>query len=379
MGESPLSSVSGNTCRLRSIMVTFTQVSLTVCLLSGCSLSNDLNREGRNLLGTFPFNAQEGELHQHHGDHHGHHGGDHGDHHGHHEDHQGAGHHETSSLSGRANRQGDAGADVSFDAVAGSSPGSDGKRCIDKVEMVQETEYDEVVQCDHTYDRRCHTSYVTQYESQQEEECEENFRKSCFIEYEKIAFNETVQICREPLIKDCDVQGEEICRTEYESECWTKQEVHEVDDDVVECETVIEEKCEDETSGYTTSTRCSKWPKEVCNVSKKAVKKYTPITGCTKEPRELCAPAGCGFKQGPEECYDKVQTVVQDSPVEQCTLEPQRTCKHVTKLVPKLEPNEECVDVPKEVCTRSRTNPRKVAKPVVKKWCYVPSEESGLA
>merc|ERR1739846_263929 len=57
----------------------------------------------------------------------------------------------------------------------------------------------------------------------------------------------------------------------------------------------------------------------------------------------------------------------------------QRTCKHVTKLVPKLSPVEECVDVPKEVCTRSRTNPRPVKKPVVKKWCYVPSEESGLA
>merc|ERR1739840_66645 len=64
---------------------------------------------------------------------------------------------------------------------------------------------------------------------------------------------------------------------------------------------------------------------------------------------------------------------------EQCTLEPQRTCKHVTKLVPKLEPTEECVDVPKEVCTRSRTNPRKVQKPVITKWCYIPSEESGLA
>merc|ERR1712147_428044 len=38
--------------------------------------------------------------------------------------------------------------------------------------------------------------------------------------------------------------------------------------------------------------------------------------------------------------------------------------------------SEECVDVPKEVCTRSRTNPRPVKKPVVKKWCYVPSEES---
>jgi len=247
------------------------------------------------------------------------------------------------------------------------------------VEMVEETEYDDVVQCDHSYDRRCHTTYVTNYESQQEEECEENFRKSCFIEYEKIAFNETVQICRTPLVKDCDVAGPEICRTEYESECWTKQEVHDVEDDIVSCETVVDEKCEDETSGYTTNTKCSKWPREVCSVAKKNVKKYTPITGCTKEPRELCAPAGCGFKQGSEECYDKVQTVVQDAPKEQCSLEPQRTCKHVTKLVPKLTPTEECVDVPKEVCTRSRTNPRKVKKPVVKKWCYVPSEESGLA
>ena len=37
------------------------------------------------------------------------------------------------------------------------------------------------------------TTYVTNYESQQEEECEENYRKTCFIEYETIAFNETVR------------------------------------------------------------------------------------------------------------------------------------------------------------------------------------------
>ena len=186
-------------------------------------------------------------------------------------------------------------------------------------------------------------------------------------------------VCRTPLVKDCDLQGPEICRTEYESECWTKQELHDVQDDVVECESRLEEKCEDKTSGYTTTTQCKAWPKEVCSVSQKQVKKYTPITGCTKEPRELCAPAGCGFKEGREECYDKVQTIVQDAPKEQCSLEPQRTCKHVTKLVPKLDPTELCIDVPKEVCTRSRTNPRRVKKPVVKKWCYVPTEESGLA
>merc|ERR1711963_1020832 len=233
-------------------------------------LRGNIERDGKSLVNTFPFNA-------------------------------------------RGQRQGSDGGAPSFDDVAGARPGNDGKRCIDKVEMIEETEYDDVVQCDHSYDKRCHTTYVTNYESQQEEDCEENFRKNCFIEYEKIAFNETVQICRTPLVKDCDIQGPEVCATQYESECWTKQEIHDVQDDVVECKTVVEEKCEDETSGYTTNTKCSKWPKEVCNVSKKNVKKYTPITGCPKE---------------------------------QCSLEPQRTCKHVTKLVPKLTPTEECVDVP---------------------------------
>merc|ERR1711887_45570 len=325
--------------------------------LGARTLRGNAARDQRSLVNTFPFNSNEGVD-------------------GHH-DHHGEGHHDARNpsvqLEARAQRQGDD-TDVSFPAVAAAGPGADGKRCIDKVEMVEETEYDDVVQCDHSYDRRCHTTYVTNYESQQEEECEENFRKNCFIEYEKIAFDETAEICRTPLVKDCDIQGPEICRTEYESECWTKQEVHDVEDDVVSCETEVEEKCEDETSGYTTNTKCSKWPKEVCSVSKKAVKKFTPITACTKEPRELCAPAGCGFKEGGEECFDKTQTVVQDAPKEQCSLEPQRTCKHVTKLVSKLTPTEECVDVPKEVCTRSKTNPRKVKKPVVKKWCYIPTE-----
>ena len=46
-----------------------------------------------------------------------------------------------------------------------------------QVMMVEETAYDEVVTCDHSYDQRCHTSYVTSYVSQQQEECDENFRK----------------------------------------------------------------------------------------------------------------------------------------------------------------------------------------------------------
>ena len=179
-------------------------------------------RDGKSLVNSFPFNANHGDHHQHH--------------------HQAR---QQQSLAARAQRQGADERPPNFSEVAGARPGSDGKRCIDKVEMVEETEYNDVVQCDHSYDKRCHTTYVTNYESQQEEECDENFRKSCFIEYEKIAFNETVEICRTPLVKNCNIQGPEICRTEYESECWTKQEVHDVTDDVVSCETVVEEKCKD--------------------------------------------------------------------------------------------------------------------------------------
>jgi hypothetical protein len=40
--------------------------------------------------------------------------------------------------------------------------------------------------------------------------------------------------------------------------------------------------------------------------------------------------------QGPEECYDKVKTIVQDKPAEECSIQPHRQCQHVTKLVPTL-------------------------------------------
>ena len=106
------------------------------------------------------------------------------------------------------------------------------------------------------------------------------------------------------------------------------------------------------------------------------MKKFKPITGCNKKAKEICAAAGCGIKEGTELCYDKIQTVVQKVPKERCSLLPLRTCTHMNKLLPKLVPTEECVDVPKEVCTRSRSKSKKVKKPLVKKWCHVSTEES---
>ena len=62
----------------------------------------------------------------------------------------------------------------------------------------------------------------------QEEECDEVFRKICYIEMVDIANNVTTQVCRKPLVKDCPGDGEPVCRTEYQSECWSKQIPHEV-------------------------------------------------------------------------------------------------------------------------------------------------------
>lgn len=267
------------------------------------------------------------------------------------------------------------GLDLSKFAPAKSRKG--GERCVDKVIMEEITEYKEEIRCEHSYDTQCHTSYVTTYTSQQVQECQENFVKTCFIEYEKRAIQDRREICRRPLVRNCNSSGPEICRTIYQSECWTKQEKHEVEDDVASCQSETETSCSETTTGYATSKECKGWPRQVCKVVKTPVTKYTPITGCNKEPVEICAPAGCGYEEGPEECHDKTITIIQDVPKEMCDLEPRNTCQFVTKLVPRLEPSEECVDVPKEICARGRGSPVKVQRPTVKRWCYSASKESG--
>merc|ERR1712088_772118 len=254
------------TCRLVKLLK-MAKFSI-VCVVLLAALASG-QRAGKNLRGTFPFNSRNNQNHAaHHGDHHGAHHGDHA----HHEQH--------AADDTRASRQrGGGGNDVALDI---GSIAAAGERCIDKVVMVEETEYDDVVTCKHSYSENCHTL--------------------------------------------------------YESACTTRYQEHDVQDDVVECETIQEEKCEDVTQGYTTEQKCTKWPVQKCKTSAGKVKKYSPETECKKVPREACGP-GTTQVPGQEECFDRKETV---------NLEPQRICKHVTKLVPLLKPTEECVDIPKE-------------------------------
>ena len=95
-------------------------------------------------------------------------------------------------------------------------------------------------------------------------------------------------------------------------------------------------------------------------------------TTCEKLPVEICG-AGCVTEEGPEECHDKQIDSLVDVPEEVCDLNPQKTCRFVTKLVPRLSPEHECTIVPKETCVLKFSQPRQVPKPLLTKWCLDPT------
>ena len=91
-------------------------------------------------------------------------------------------------------------------------------------------------------------------------------------------------------------------------------------------------------------------------------------TQCEKLPVEVCG-AGCVTEEGPEECHDKTKDVVIDVPEEVCDLNPQKTCRFVTKLAPSLKPKHECSIIPKQVCSLKFSSPKQVDKPLTEEWC----------
>ena len=78
--------------------------------------------------------------------------------------------------------------------------------------------------------------------------------------------------------------------------------------------------------------------------------------GCEKLPVEICG-AGCVFEEGEEVCHEKVLTSLVDVPEEVCDLNPQKTCRLTTKLVPRLKPTHS----PKTLHTRWCLDPTPAA------------------
>ena len=202
--------------------------------------------------------------------------------------------------------------------------------CVEKTECVASLKKDPILECTHKNVEQCHYTYVTTFTPSQEEVCEENFEKTCSITFNQQAYNETVRKCYTPVEKVCNGKGDEECTTVYESSCTTKY-------------------------------------------VEKRPGKFVGDTKCEKLPTELCG-AGCSFEEGPEECHDKTVVSVVEQPEEVCDLNPQKTCRYATKLVPKLMPKHECTIVPKETCLLKFTTPRQIKTPLLTKWCLDPAE-----
>ena len=75
------------------------------------------------------------------------------------------------------------------------------------------------------------------------------------------------------------------------------------------------------------------------------------------------------MEEGEEECHDKQIDTLVNIPEEICDLNPQKTCRLVTRLVPSLKPKRECTIVPKETCNLKFSQPKVEKKPLRTEWC----------
>jgi len=212
---------------------------------------------------------------------------------------------------------------------------ADGRLCVIKEEKVETVSKDPILECKHKNVEKCHYTYITFFKPAQEETCEENFEKSCQITFKQEAVKETIRKCYRPVEKVCNGQGERECRTVYESSCSTRY-------------------VDQGDGSFVGDTRCEKKPVEICG-------------------------QGCVSQEGPEECHDKQLDTLVDVPEETCDLNPQKTCRLVTKLVPSLRPKQECTTVPQETCSLKFSQPQRLEKPLRTEWCLDDEAEAPQA
>ena len=50
---------------------------------------------------------------------------------------------------------------------------------------------------------------------------------------------------------------------------------------------------------------------------------------------QICGPEQCPLTKQQTICRNETETVIHEVPVEECTLNPKKDCKFVTKMIPK--------------------------------------------
>jgi len=254
------------------------------------------------------------------------------------------------------------------------------KNCVHNVEIVEEIEIKSEINCHHVYEKKCHTTYVTKFHNTQVEKCDYDFTKECEITYEEVAENQTQVVCQEPLsLENCAVdismKDDEVeCQLEYETQCIHDFEQSEVVDKVANCQDLEEKVCQQKSSGYSVFEDCTMVPKRICDIKNRTSLKRFPSEKCKRVAQKLCFPrtSNCIIKRGKKHCQEKIVQIVSEKPTEKCSVKSIPRCWKETEIVPSLEPVEECLDVPREVCSEVKSKPKKILKPQIKKDCHKP-------
>lgn len=162
-------------------------------------------------------------------------------------------------------------------------------------------------------------------------DCEIKFQKDCTIKMQEQHTPTTVEECQEYL---CDGKNyTEKCSTQYETQCGTRMQYKEVEEDSPVCGTVEEEQCTEEGE-------CKVNKVVKCKVEKKTVRKGVPETSCERVPIKMCRKEKCEEKV----CKEKVVMQKEILPKESCELKEKLVCQEVGPLTCRLVTKKYCGD-----------------------------------
>ena len=57
------------------------------------------------------------------------------------------------------------------------------------------------------------------------------------------------------------------------------------------------------------------------------------------------------------------------APQMDCDLNPRKTCRYITKMMPSLKPTPKCQMMPKEICNLDHSSPKTEKRPIKMEYC----------
>jgi len=252
-----------------------------------------------------------------------------------------------------------------------------GNLCQDKLETIQDTEYETMIQCRVAMKKTCSNqknsadNNANQQQTQPNEACHTVYDKNCKTVYRPHRSKVRVRVCPDgnvnvanspfetntgldeldnennivldvrpnprlpspQIAKKCHKGRRTVCTTKYHTECTTQQVQQTMQEDHPKCQVEMVERCPTDESE---KSKCRRVPKMSCKIEKRTVVKTKPESKCSRVPRQFCRKEDCSQKDVDENlynndpnCYYRNQIVNEILPEEKCSLIPKQMCHPV--------------------------------------------------